>query len=136
MLSVSQTVFTSANQLSQHFTNQGQTKEFTNFNNFLQLLTTELKNQDPLKPLDPTQTVTQLATFSTVEQAVNTNALLKQISEQSSIIQGSSLIGRGVSTEQGQNLGIIKSITSQNSSPLAILDNGDHVVLSSKTIIS
>jgi len=136
MLSVSQTVFTSANQLSQNFTNPGQTKEITNFNNFLQLLTTELKNQDPLKPLDPTQTVTQLATFSTVEQAVNTNTLLKQISEQSAIIQGSSLIGRGVSTEQGQYLGKIKSITSQNSSPFAILDNGDRVVLSSKIIIS
>jgi len=136
MISVSQTVFTSANQLSQHFTNPGQSKEITNFNNFLQLLTTELKNQDPLKPLDPTQTVTQLATFSTVEQAVNTNALLKQISEQSAIIQGSSLIGRGISTEKGQYLGKIKSITSQNTSPLAILDNGDRVVLSSKTIIS
>jgi len=136
MISVSQTVFTSANHLSQHFTNPGQSKEITNFNNFLQLLTTELKNQDPLKPLDPTQTVTQLATFSTVEQAVNTNTLLKQISEQSAIIQGSSLIGRDVSTEMGQYLGKIKSITSQNTSPLAILDNGDRVVLSSKTIIS
>eukprot|EP01037_Dinobryon_pediforme_P007281 gene7281-7352_t len=35
-----------------------------NYNQFLQLLIAEMKNQDPTKPMDPTQTVSQLATFS------------------------------------------------------------------------
>ena len=34
---------------------------------FLQLLVAQLKNQDPLKPMDDTQFITQLAQFSTLE---------------------------------------------------------------------
>ena len=49
------------------------------FNNFLQLLTAQIKNQDPLSPLDSTQFVEQLATFSSLEQQVKTNASLEGI---------------------------------------------------------
>ena len=50
------------------------------FENFLQLLTTQLRNQDPLAPLDSTEFVAQLASFSTVEQLVNANNRLADIS--------------------------------------------------------
>ena len=40
------------------------------FNSFIQLLTAQVRNQDPLAPLDSTQFVEQLATFSTLEQQV------------------------------------------------------------------
>lgn len=46
---------------------------------FLQLLTTQMQNQDPLKPTDPTDFVAQLAQFSTVEQSVQTNDRLGEI---------------------------------------------------------
>lgn len=46
---------------------------------FLQLLTTQMQNQDPLKPTDPTDFVAQLAQFSSVEQAVQTNDRLGEI---------------------------------------------------------
>jgi flagellar basal-body rod modification protein FlgD len=49
------------------------------FETFLTLLTTQLKNQDPLKPLESTQFVAQLASFSAVEQQVRTNDALKDI---------------------------------------------------------
>jgi len=41
-------------------------------NMFLQLLVTQLKNQDPLNPTDSSQFVTQLAQFQQLEQSVNT----------------------------------------------------------------
>lgn len=41
----------------------------SNTNTFLTLLVAQLKNQDPLSPADGTQFVTQLATFSGVEQS-------------------------------------------------------------------
>jgi flagellar basal-body rod modification protein FlgD len=47
-----------------------------NFNEFLQLLTTQLKNQDPLSPLDPNQFTQELVQFSSVEQQIQTNQSL------------------------------------------------------------
>ncbi len=50
------------------------------FNSFIQLLTAQVKNQDPLSPLDSTQFVEQLATFSSLEQQVHSNRTLEGIS--------------------------------------------------------
>ncbi|NHK26328.1 flagellar biosynthesis protein FlgD [Parvularcula flava] len=50
------------------------------FNTFLTLLTAQIRNQDPLAPLDSTQFVEQLATFSSLEQQVRTNDQLESIS--------------------------------------------------------
>ena len=49
------------------------------FDTFLQMLTTQIQNQDPLNPDDPTDFATQLAQFSAVEQSVLTNDLLEQV---------------------------------------------------------
>ncbi len=95
-----------------------------NYNAFLQLLVTELRNQDPTKPLDPTQTVTQLATFSQVQQTMQTNALLAGFAENSSLFQASALIGRTISAADGSNPGVVKSVTVTNNGLVAILDDG------------
>ncbi len=57
------------------------TKVDTDFDTFLKLLTTQLQNQDPLKPMESTEFVAQLASFSSVEQQVRTNERLEQIFE-------------------------------------------------------
>jgi len=54
----------------------------SDFSDFLTLLTAQLKNQDPLQPLDSTQFVEQLASFSAVEQQVGTNEKLSRLVEQ------------------------------------------------------
>ena len=46
---------------------------------FLLLLTTQLKNQDPLSPLDSNEFAAQLAQFATVEQAIQTNKNLNDL---------------------------------------------------------
>ena len=46
---------------------------------FLRLLVAEMKNQDPTSPMESTDYVAQLATFSQVEQSVQANAKLDQI---------------------------------------------------------
>lgn len=53
-----------------------------NFNMFLKLLTTQLKSQDPLNPMDSTDFAVQLATFSGVEQQTKTNSLLQNLVDQ------------------------------------------------------
>jgi flagellar basal-body rod modification protein FlgD len=52
----------------------------SDFETFLKMLTGQIKNQDPLKPMDSSEFATQLATFSSLEQQVLTNDRLKQIS--------------------------------------------------------
>jgi flagellar basal-body rod modification protein FlgD len=47
-----------------------------NFDTFLQLLTTQLQNQNPMDPLDTNQFTAQLVQFSSVEQQLKTNDLL------------------------------------------------------------
>ena len=62
------------------------TKSLTeNYNTFLTLLTTQLKNQDPLNPMDSSQFTQQLVQFSSVEQQIQQNKNLETlISAQSS----------------------------------------------------
>lgn len=50
-----------------------------NFEMFLTLLTEQMKNQDPLNPLDSTQFVDQLVDFSSVEQQIAQNQNLESL---------------------------------------------------------
>lgn len=49
------------------------------FQTFLKMLTTQITNQDPLRPLEGSDFAVQLATFSGVEQQTRTNQLLEQM---------------------------------------------------------
>src|SRR6478735_928261 len=49
------------------------------FNFFLKMLTTQLTNQDPSEPMDTSQMSQQIATFSGVEQQVQTNSRLDKL---------------------------------------------------------
>jgi flagellar basal-body rod modification protein FlgD len=49
------------------------------FNDFLQLLTVQLQNQDPLNPMDTNEFTNQLVQFSQVEQQINTNQKLDSL---------------------------------------------------------
>jgi flagellar basal-body rod modification protein FlgD len=49
------------------------------YQTFLKMMTTQLRNQDPMEPMKSDQFAIQLATFSGVEQQTQTNALLTQI---------------------------------------------------------
>lgn len=53
------------------------------FDTFLKLLVSQLKNQDPLNPMDGTQFTSQIAQFSQLEQTIKGNAQLEKISQQS-----------------------------------------------------
>ena len=48
----------------------------SDFETFLKMLTAQMQNQDPLKPMESTEFASQLAQFSGVEQQVRTNDLL------------------------------------------------------------
>ncbi|KMO40517.1 flagellar hook capping protein [Methylobacterium variabile] len=73
-----------------------------NFNQFLTLLTTQLKNQNPLDPLDTNQFTQQLVQFASVEQQLKTNDQLGSLitaSKASAAATASGLIGKTVTAD-------------------------------------
>ena len=70
------------------------------YTTFLQLLTAQISNQDPLEPMDSTTFVTQLAQLSQVEQAAQTNVLLEDLGAQLdsiSLTASATLVGQEAS---------------------------------------
>jgi flagellar basal-body rod modification protein FlgD len=66
---------------------------------FLTLMTTQLKNQDPFKPLDGTEMVSQLAQFGTVSGVQQMNATLGALSDSlrsSQALSGASMVGHEI----------------------------------------
>jgi flagellar basal-body rod modification protein FlgD len=67
------------------------------FNMFLKLLTTQMQNQDPLKPMESTEYTQQLAQFTQVQQSVKQtgtlDSILAQLSTQN-MTQATSFIGK------------------------------------------
>ncbi len=69
---------------------------------FLTLMLAQLKNQDPLKPLEPSEFLGQLAQFSTVtgiQGMQQTMSGLAEASRASQVLEGAALVGRNVLTE-------------------------------------
>jgi flagellar basal-body rod modification protein FlgD len=70
--------------------------------NFLKLLTEQLKNQDPLSPMDNAQMTSQLAQISTVDGIEKLNTTLTAMlsgSQSSEAVQAAALVGKGVMVE-------------------------------------
>ncbi len=107
-----------------------------NYNEFLTLLVAQLKNQDPSNPTDPTQFVSQLASFSAVEQQLATNAKLDSLLTQSSISQAGSLIGKTVTSSDGKTSGQVASVVISSSGLQATLTTGQTIGLGSGIKIS
>jgi flagellar basal-body rod modification protein FlgD len=68
-----------ASATTQSSAQHAQTQLSSNFDTFLTLLTTQLKNQDPLSPMDSSQFTQQLVQFSEVEQQINSNKNLESL---------------------------------------------------------
>lgn len=112
------------------------TNNTLDYNNFLELLVAQLKNQDPTNPSDPTAFVSQLASFSSVEQQVNTNSKLDALLTQSELSQGASIIGRTVTSADGSVSGNVAAVEITSSGVSAILANGQTLSLGAGVVIS
>lgn len=99
------------------------------YDSFLKLFIAELKNQDPTNPPDSAAFIAQLANFSNVEQSVKTNAKLDAMMALSTLSQASSLIGRSVTSADGQTSGVINSLRAVSGGAVAVLTNGKEVTL-------
>ncbi len=68
-----------------------------NFQSFLSLLMTQMRNQDPTAPMDANQFTTELVQFTGVQQGVSTNSNLSQLialTQQNQVLQSGQLTGK------------------------------------------
>ncbi|MDF1601674.1 flagellar hook assembly protein FlgD [Mesorhizobium sp. YIM 152430] len=97
------------------------------YESFLKLLVAQMKNQDPTAPMESTEYVAQLATFSQVEQQVQMNRKLDDILQASALSQASGLIGREVVSHDGSVSGKVKEIKLFSDGVVAVLESGGQI---------
>lgn len=103
---------------------------------FLKLLVTEMQNQDPTAPMDSTEYVAQLASFSNVEQGVQLNSKLDLLLQQAELTQATSLIGKTVTSLDGTLSGVVDQVRITDDGIVAYLESGDEILIGSGVTIS
>ena len=107
------------------------------YNSFLKLLVAELQNQDPTNPTDPTQYLSQIASFSAVGQTVQTNQKLDTMITTNALQQADTAIGRTVTSADGKISGKVSSASIGSDGTItATLANGTTLALGSGVTIS
>jgi flagellar basal-body rod modification protein FlgD len=112
------------------------TTETINYDAFLKLLTAQMKFQDPTKPMDSTQFVSQLASFSNVEQGVKMNAKLDSLLINQSLSQVDDLIGKYVTSMDSKIQGVVKEVHIYANGTVVKLDTGKELLLDAGVKIS
>lgn len=103
---------------------------------FLQLLLAQMKNQDPTEPVDSTEYMGQLASFSNVEQGMKINAKLDTLMSAFYLNQADGVIGRTVTTADGTASGKVASVSIYSDGAVANLENGEKVLLGPGIVIT
>ncbi|ARM87056.1 flagellar basal body rod modification protein FlgD [Rhizobium sp. CIAT894] len=104
-------------------------KATLNYDNFLQLLIAQMKNQDPTDPMKASEQVAQLATFSQVEQTVQTNTKLDTLLASSSLTQASSYVGKYMESADGTVKGTIESVKVYSDGIIATTTDGGNILV-------
>jgi flagellar basal-body rod modification protein FlgD len=125
-----------SNTFSAQRTASTETSSTATYDNFLKLLMTQMKNQDPTEPMKSTDYMAQLATFSQVEQTVKSNSKLDALLASSALSQADSVIGRTVTTADGKISGLVSSVTITSEGAVAKLTGGDQILLGPGIIVS
>lgn len=106
------------------------------YNTFLKLLLAQLKNQDPTKPMDSTEYMSQLASFSNVEQSIKTNSKLDSLLTTQALSQAESLIGRTLTSADGTVTGQVVSVTVNSDGSVATLADGQTIAMGAGVKVS
>ena len=96
---------------------------------FLKLLIMQLRNQDPLEPMDNSEMLQQIASIRDIELSTTLTASLRTLTGQQRFASASSLIGQhvtGVASEDGSALsGVVVGVRfTSDGSPILQLSNG------------
>ena len=110
-------------------------KAALDYDTFLQLLIAQMQNQDPTEPMDSSEQIAQLATFSQVEQTIETNKNLEALLQSNSLSQAGAIIGKTVSSLDGEVSGIVKEVQIMSDGAVAVLEDGTKMVVGPGMVI-
>ncbi|PKA40892.1 flagellar hook assembly protein FlgD [Rhizobium sullae] len=110
-------------------TTTAQQKATLNYDNFLQLLIAQMKNQDPTDPMDAGEQMSQLASFSQVEQTIQTNTKLDTLLASSSLTQAGSYIGKYMESADGTVKGTVASVKVYSDGIIATTTDGKSILI-------
>ena len=97
------------------------------FQSLLRIILTQLTYQDPLKPMDNFQFVSQLAQFSQLQQSQTLNDQVTSLLAAQSASQATTLLGRTVDfTGAGNSFsGVVKSVSFSTGQPQVTIETPD-----------
>jgi flagellar basal-body rod modification protein FlgD len=106
------------------------------FESLLKIILTQLTYQDPLKPMDNFQFVSQLAQFSQIQLGQTTNDRLQSMATAQANLQAASLLGRTVDIPAGSAIvsGKVTSIAFENGDPRITIETADKKTISNISI--
>ncbi len=110
-----------------------------NKDGFLQLLLTQLQNQDPLDPMDTNEFMSQLQQMGVVEELTNLNSSFEAFAGSNSMLTATALIGKTVTftdtTGGTQSTGVVDHVKVQDGTTQVYV-NGEAVSLTDIVSVS
>ncbi len=88
---------------------------------FLRLLITELRNQDPLRPMEDKDFIAQLAQFSSLEQVQKMVAGFTELTKHQAVAKAFAMIGKSIEftdSQEGQCTGKVTGVVFENGWPM------------------
>ena len=97
-------------------------------NEFLKLLVTQMRNQDPMQPVSDTEFIAQMAQFSSLEQTKTMSADITKLRQGNDFLQATNLLGKEVRLHLG-DMEFTKGIVTD----LNVKDGEARIIVGDKT---
>ncbi len=97
-------------------------------NEFLKLLVTQMRNQDPMQPVSDTEFIAQMAQFSSLEQTKTMSADITKLRQGNDFLQATNLLGKEVRLNLG-DMAFTKGIVTD----LNVKDGEARIIVGEKT---
>jgi flagellar basal-body rod modification protein FlgD len=111
---------TGLNFLDPAVANRATGKQTLDANDFLRLLTVQLQSQDPMKPMEDMQFISQMASFTSLEQMRGLSADFKDFTTAQRLVAAQNYLGRLVTVETDEGLinGEVIGVTVEKDTPM------------------
>lgn len=86
-----------------------------------------MQNQDPTDPMDASEQISQLATFSQVEQTIQTNSNLETLITGNALTNASNYIGKTITSADEKTTGVIQSVRVYSDTMVAMTTDGKEI---------